>query len=57
MLVNERFARQFVVAKSITGNIKNNRNMILRIVKMTKKLHKTGKIFYVHVTVHRDKSL
>ena len=38
MLVNERFAQQFVVAKSISGNVKNNRNMILRTVKITKKI-------------------
>jgi len=38
IFVNERFAQQFVVAKSITCNIKNNRNMILRLVKITKKI-------------------
>jgi hypothetical protein len=38
MLVNERFAQQFFVAESITGNVKNNRNMILRLVKITKKI-------------------
>jgi len=38
VLVNERFAHQFVVAKSITGNVKNDRNMILRLVKITKKI-------------------
>jgi hypothetical protein len=36
MLVNERFPQQVVVAES--GNMKNNRNMILRLVKMTKKI-------------------
>ena len=38
IFVNERFAQQFVVAKSISGNVKNNRNMILRTVKITKKI-------------------
>jgi hypothetical protein len=38
MSVNERFAQQFVVAESITGRVKNNRNMILRLVKITKKI-------------------
>jgi hypothetical protein len=38
MLVNERFAQQFVVAKSINGNVKNNRNMIQRLMKITKKI-------------------
>jgi hypothetical protein len=32
-LASERFAQHFAVSKPITGNINNNRNTILRLLK------------------------